>query len=44
MYRPGYRSEATRLARDAGIKVVSPLDGLRAADLKGSQLALIVGT
>jgi LytR cell envelope-related transcriptional attenuator len=44
MYRPGYRSEASRLARDAGIKVVSPLDGLRAADLKGSQLALIVGT
>jgi hypothetical protein len=44
MYRPGYRAEATRLARDAGIRVVSPLDGLRAADLKGSQLALIVGT
>jgi LytR cell envelope-related transcriptional attenuator len=44
MYRPGYRPEAVRLARDAGIKVVSPLDGLRAADLKGSQLALILGT
>jgi LytR cell envelope-related transcriptional attenuator len=44
MYRPGYRPEAVRLARDAGIKLVSPLDGLRAADLKSSQLALIVGT
>jgi LytR cell envelope-related transcriptional attenuator len=44
MYRPGYRPEAVRLARDAGIKLVSPLDGLRAADLRGSQLALIVGT
>ena len=44
MYRPGYRYEAVRLARDTGVKVVSPLDGLRAADLKGSQLALIVGT
>lgn len=44
MYRPGYRPEAVRLARDVGVELVSPLDGLRAADLKGSQLALIVGT
>jgi hypothetical protein len=44
MYRPGYRPEALRLAHDAGIRLVGPLDGLRAADLRGSQLALIVGT
>jgi hypothetical protein len=44
MYRPGYRPEAVRLARDTGIKLVGPLDGLRTADLKGSQLAVIVGT
>jgi len=44
MYRPGYRPEALRLGRDTGIKVVGPLDGLRVADLRGSQLALIVGT
>src|SRR5438445_9422583 len=29
MYRPGYRPEALRLAHDAGIRVVGPLDGLR---------------
>lgn len=44
MYRPGYRPEGLRLARDTGIRIVGPLDGLRVADLKGSQLALIVGT
>jgi hypothetical protein len=44
MFRPGYRPEALRLARDAGIRVVGPLDGLRVRDLKGSQLAVIVGT
>jgi hypothetical protein len=44
MYRPGYRPEARRLARDAGIRIVGPLDGLRLAELKGSQLALIVGS
>ena len=44
MYRPGYRPEAQRLAHDAGIRLVGPLDGLRIADLKGSQLALIVGS
>ena len=43
MYRPGYRPEAVRLARDAGIRLVGPLDGLRPGDLKGSQLAVIVG-
>jgi hypothetical protein len=44
MYRPGYRPEALRLAHDAGIRLVGPLDGLRTADLKGSHLAVIVGT
>jgi hypothetical protein len=43
MYRPGYRLEARRLARDAGIRAVRPLDGLRPASLRGSQLAVIVG-
>jgi LytR cell envelope-related transcriptional attenuator len=44
MYRPGYRPEALRLAHDRGIRLVGPLDGLRAADLKGAQLSLILGT
>jgi hypothetical protein len=43
MYRPGYRPEALRLARDAGIRLVGPLDGLRAPDLGAAQLALVVG-
>ena len=43
MFRPGYRSEALRLARDLRLGRVAPLDGLRAADLQGAHLALIVG-
>jgi hypothetical protein len=43
MYRPRYEREARRLARDLGIKRVSPLDGLRAGRLQGAHLAYIVG-
>jgi hypothetical protein len=43
MYRPGYRFAATRLARDSAIRAVRPLDGLRPAQLHGSQVAVIVG-
>jgi hypothetical protein len=43
MYRPGYVFEARRLARDARIGVVGPLDGLRIRDLRGSQLVVVVG-
>jgi LytR cell envelope-related transcriptional attenuator len=43
MYRPGYRAEAVRLARDFNVKRVTPLDGLRTTDLQGAHLALIVG-
>ena len=43
MFRPGYRGEAIRLARDLRIQRVAPLDGLRPADLQGAQVALIVG-
>jgi LytR cell envelope-related transcriptional attenuator len=44
LYRPGYEREARRLAHDIGIRRVSPLDGLRAHQLQGAQLALIVGS
>jgi hypothetical protein len=44
MYAPGYVQEAQRLARDAGVRMVSPVDGIRPAQLKGSQLVLILGT
>jgi hypothetical protein len=42
MYRPGYRGEALRLARDFRIRIVGPLDGLRARDLMGAHVALVV--
>jgi hypothetical protein len=44
MYRPGYRGEAVRLARDLEIRRVAPLDGMASADLLGAQVALIVGS
>jgi len=43
MYRIGRRPEGLRLARDLGIRLVSPLDGLRPRDLLGAQLAVVVG-
>jgi hypothetical protein len=43
MYRPGFQGEARRLARDLGVKVVSPLDGVRPAQLHGAQAVLILG-
>jgi hypothetical protein len=42
-YRPGYRAEAARLARDLHMRAVSPLDGLKKSDLLGAQVALILG-
>ena len=43
MFRKGYRPEALRLARDLGLKIVGPLDGLRQKDMLGAHVALIVG-
>jgi LytR cell envelope-related transcriptional attenuator len=43
MYRPGRRPEAQRLARDLGIKLVGPLEGMRTKDLLGAHVALILG-
>jgi hypothetical protein len=43
MYRAGRIREGRRLARDLGIAIVSPLDGLRKADLHGAKLAVVVG-
>ena len=44
MYRAGLRLDALRLARDLGIALVSPLDGLRAGNLAGAKLAVVVGS
>jgi hypothetical protein len=43
MYRAGFRAEALRLGRDLGIGLVSPLDGLRARNLAGARLAVVLG-
>ena len=43
MYRPGYRAEAARLARDAKARIVTPLDGMRREALLGAQVVIVVG-
>jgi LytR cell envelope-related transcriptional attenuator len=43
MYRPGRRPEARRLARDLGIGLVGPLEGMTARQMLGAHVALIVG-
>jgi len=43
MYRAGRVREARRLARDLGVAIVSPLDGLRKGDLHGAKLAQVGG-
>ena len=43
MYRPGYKPEALRLAKDVGVRIVTPLDGLTQRDLLGAHLALVIG-
>lgn len=43
MFRPGFRGEAERLARDLRIKIVAPLDGMRPGELKGAHTAIILG-
>jgi hypothetical protein len=43
MYRPGYRPEGLRLARDLHVAVVGPLDGVSLSALHGGQLAVILG-
>ena len=42
MYRPGFRGEAMRLARDLRIRIVGPLDGLRLRELMGAHVVVVV--
>jgi hypothetical protein len=44
LYVPGWVKEARRLARDTGIRLVAPVDGLRPAALRGSKTVVILGT
>lgn len=43
MYRPGFAAEGERLARDLGVKMVGPLDGMRASALGRAHVVLILG-
>jgi LytR cell envelope-related transcriptional attenuator len=43
MYRPGFRTEGARLARDLGVGIVGPLDGMRPSQLHGAHTVLILG-
>lgn len=43
LYRPGWQREARRLAHDAGVRLVSPLDGRLPAGSGRDELVLILG-
>jgi hypothetical protein len=43
MYRPGFAGEGKRLGKDLGVKLVTPLDGMRARDLGRAHLVFILG-
>jgi hypothetical protein len=43
MYRRGFEGEGVRLARDLGVKIVGPLDGMRVRDLHGAHAVFVVG-
>jgi hypothetical protein len=43
LYLPGYAKEARRLGHDAGVRLIAPVDGIGKAQLKGSQLVVVLG-
>jgi hypothetical protein len=43
LYVPGWVKEARRLARDSGVHIVAPVDGLHPSMLKGSKLVVVLG-
>lgn len=43
LFRQGFAGEGRRLARDLGVRVVSPLDGMRPGQLHGAHVVLILG-
>jgi hypothetical protein len=44
MYRPHFRAEALRFARDLNLTVVVPLDGMKLTQLHGAHLVEILGS
>jgi hypothetical protein len=43
MYRPGFAGEGRRLGRDLGVRLVTPLDGMRGGQLGRAHAVFIVG-
>jgi hypothetical protein len=43
MYRPGFAGEGTRLGKDLGVRLVTPLDGMRAGQLGRAHVVFILG-
>jgi LytR cell envelope-related transcriptional attenuator len=43
IYRSGFAAEGKRIAKDLGIKVVGPLDGMKRSQLLGAHVAVIIG-
>ena len=43
MFKPGFAGEGKRLARDLGVRLVTPLDGIRVRQLRGTHLVYILG-
>jgi hypothetical protein len=43
MYKPGFAGEGQRLGNDLGVKLVSPLDGMRAGDLGRAHVVFVLG-
>jgi LytR cell envelope-related transcriptional attenuator len=44
MYVRGFLPEARRLARDIGVRMVAPVDGLTPSRLRGSKLVVLLGS
>ena len=43
MYRPGFAGEGRRLGKDIGVRLVTPLDGMRGGQLGRAQVVFILG-
>ena len=43
MYKPGFAGEGRRLGKDLGVKLVTPLDGMRAKELGRADVVFILG-
>ncbi len=44
MFVPGYQKEARRIARETGIKLVAPVDGVTPSTLSASRLVVLLGS